>query len=93
VGALLLGGHAGPPLRKYANESNCTTSEESLVQGIPSDLEKNRLTNQRAVFVKAWQFHDEMADLKGTPFYDMMMRIQETARTWDGTDPIREVLP
>jgi catechol 2,3-dioxygenase-like lactoylglutathione lyase family enzyme len=35
----------------------------------------------------------EMADLKETPFYDMMMRIQETARTWDGTDPIREVLP
>ena len=32
----------------------------------------------------------EMADLKGTPFYDTMMRIQAAARTWDGTDPIRE---
>jgi len=31
-----------------------------------------------------------MADLKGTPFYDVMMRIQEAARTWNGTDSIRE---
>ncbi|MGE0679866.1 MAG: hypothetical protein AB7P69_03005 [Candidatus Binatia bacterium] len=33
----------------------------------------------------------EMADLKETPFYDMMMRIQATARTWDGVDPIRDL--
>ncbi|MGE0822761.1 MAG: VOC family protein [Candidatus Binatia bacterium] len=33
----------------------------------------------------------EMADLKESPLYDVMMRIQETARTWDGTDPVREL--
>ena len=32
----------------------------------------------------------EMADLKGTPLYDTMMRIRDTARTWDGSDPVRE---
>ena len=32
----------------------------------------------------------EMAEVKEPPLYDMMMRIQATARTWDGTDPIRE---
>ena len=35
----------------------------------------------------------EMADLKETPFYDVMMRIREAARTWDGANPIRESLP
>ena len=33
----------------------------------------------------------EMAELKETPLYDTMMHIRETARTWDGTEPIREV--
>jgi catechol 2,3-dioxygenase-like lactoylglutathione lyase family enzyme len=32
----------------------------------------------------------EMAEVKEPPLYDMMMRIREAARSWDGTDPIRE---
>jgi catechol 2,3-dioxygenase-like lactoylglutathione lyase family enzyme len=32
----------------------------------------------------------EMAEVKEPPIYDAMMRIQATARTWDGSDPIRE---
>ena len=33
----------------------------------------------------------EMAEVKEPPLYDMMMHIQATARTWDGSDPIREL--
>jgi len=35
----------------------------------------------------------EMAEVKEPPLYDIMMRIREAARTWDGADPVRESLP
>lgn len=35
----------------------------------------------------------EMAEVKEPPLYDMMMKIRDEARRWDGSKPIREGLP
>jgi catechol 2,3-dioxygenase-like lactoylglutathione lyase family enzyme len=35
----------------------------------------------------------EMAEVKEPPIYDMMMRIRDAARAWDGREPVRESLP